>query len=109
MALYERLGGIGSNPETVRKIPVHAFMSAMQEYMLGQMTGAQATAAFDLDAGEQAEALALRDRLLTEASTNSNLARRLKALELENVLILFENAIPPYTTVAAVKARLGVP
>lgn len=103
MGLYERLGGF-EDP----KIPVHTFMSAMQEYMLGNMTGAQATAAFGLSAGEQTEALALRDRILTEASTNANLARRLKALELENVLILLETRVAPYNTVAAVKTRLGV-
>lgn len=83
-------------------------MSAMQEYMLGNMTGAQATAAFSLSAGEQTEATALRDRILTEASTNANLARRLKGLEIENVLILLETGIAPFDTVAAVKTRIGV-
>lgn len=103
MPLYERLGGL-EEP----KIPVHSFMAAMQEYMLGQMTGAQATAAFGLSAEEQTQALALRDRLLTESSASANIARRMKAVELENVLILFEDGIAPYTTVAAVKTRLGV-
>lgn len=101
--LYERLMGL-QEP----KIPVHTFFSVMQEYMLGNVSGAQATAAFDLDAGEQAEALALRDRLLSESSSNGNLQRRLKALELENVLICAEGEVEPYTTVEAVKTRLGV-
>lgn len=103
MALYERLMGL-EDP----KIPVHQFMSAMQEFMLGNMTGAQAASALDLDVGEQAQALALRDRLLTESSANSNLARRIKGLELEQVLALAEDLVPPYDTVAAVTARLGV-
>lgn len=90
-------------------IPVHAFMSAMQEYMLGNMSGAQATAAFGLAPAEQTEALALRDRLLQESSTTNGIQRRLKGLEFENVLILAQNGIVPFDTVAAVKARLGVP
>lgn len=104
MGIYERIAG-SEQP----KIPVHPFMAAMQEYMLGNLSGAQATAAFTLSPAEQTEALALRDRLLTEASANANLARRLKALEFENVLILLETGIPPFNTVAAVKTRLGVP
>lgn len=107
MGLYERLGGIA--PETNgSKLPVHTFMSVMQEYMLGNMTGNQASTALGLTAGEQTEALALRDRLLTESSATANQARRLKALELENVLILFENGVVPFNTVALVKTRLGV-
>lgn len=103
MGLYERLGGF-EDP----KIEVHTFMSAMQEYMLSNMSGAQATAAFALTAGEQTEALALRDRILAESSASSNLQRRLKALEIENVLILLERRVAPLDTVAAVKTRLGV-
>lgn len=103
MGLYERLAGL-EQP----KIAVHTFMSAMQEYMLGNMTGAQAATAFGLSAAEQTEALALRDRLLLESAQNANLARRLKALEFENVLILLEAQTAPFNTVSAVKTRLGV-
>lgn len=103
MSIYARMMGI-EKP----KISPHAFMSAMQEYMLGNMTGAEVTAAFSLSPEEQAQALALRDRLLQEASQNSNLARRLKALEFENVLILAEVRIAPYNTEAAIVTRLGV-
>lgn len=102
MPLYERILG-SAQP----KISPHTFMSVMQEYMLGNVTGAQAATALGLDAVEQADALALRDRLLTESSANASLARRLKAIELENVLILAESGVH-YTTVAAIKARLGV-
>lgn len=103
MGIYERLMGLAEP-----KLSVHSFMAAMQEYMLNNMTGTQATAAFGLSTAEQTEALALRDRLLTESSASSNLQRRLKAIELENVLVLAETQTAPYETVAAVKARLGV-
>lgn len=107
MPLYERLGGI--DPATNGpKISVHTFMSVMQEYMLGNMTGAQATTALALTPGEAAEALVLRDRILTEASTSGGIARRAKAAEFENVLILLEVGAVPFHTVAAVKTRLGV-
>ena len=107
MGLYERLLKL----ETPA-IPIHEFFATMQEYMLGNVTGGEATAAFNLSAGEQTEALALRDRILLESSNNANLQRRLKAIELENVLIVARSAIGPYadpgTRVATVKARLGV-
>lgn len=103
MSLYTRLMGID-----MPKIPVHGFMSVMQEYMLGNMTGAQASAAFNLNGAEQAEALALRNVIQAESNANANLARRLKALELENVLICGEMRVAPYDTEAAVKTRLGV-
>lgn len=107
MGLYERLGGF--DPATHGpKIEIHTFMSTMQEYMLGGMSGAQATAAFTLTPGEQTEALALRDRILLESSANGNSLRRLKALEFENILILLERRVAPFDTVAAVKTRLGV-
>lgn len=101
--LYERLLGL-QEP----KIPIHTFFSVMQEFALGNMTGAQASAAFNLDASEQAEATTLLNKILTEAATNGAIARRVKALEYENVLIVAESLIPPYNTVAAVKTRLGV-
>jgi hypothetical protein len=104
MALYERLIGLDGHS----KIPIHQFMSVMQEYALGNMTGIQARDAFTLDATDITEATTLLNRLLLESSTNGGIARRVKALELENVLILAENQIPPYDTVAAVKTRLGV-
>lgn len=103
MALYDRMMRF-QEP----KIPVHQFFSAMQEYALGNITGAQIISIFNLDAGEQTEALALYNRIMTESAQNGSIARRVKALEFENVLILAENLIEPYTTVAAVKTRLGV-
>lgn len=107
MGLYERLAGLDPAVHGA-KIPVHTFMSAMQEYMLGNMSGAQATAAFNLTPAEQTEALALRDRLLAEPSTTNGIQRRLKGLEIENVLILLETQTAPFDSVAAVKTRLGV-
>lgn len=113
MGLYERMMGL-EEP----KIAVHHFMSVLQEYMLGNMTGPQAVGALagrnldgsprPLTAPEQAQALALRDRILLESAADGHLARRLKALELENVLILGASRSPPYDTVSAVTTRLGV-
>jgi hypothetical protein len=103
VSIYDRIAGT-QQP----RISVHALMSCMQEYMLGNMSGAQATAALGLDAAEQAEALALRDRLLQEPSTTNGIQRRMKALEIENVLILLEAGIAPFDNVAAVKLRIGV-
>lgn len=106
MGLYERLGGTESP-----KIAVHDFMSAMQEYAKGDMSGAQAVANFNLSAGEQTEALALRDKILEPTHADGAvqmLLRFNRGFEYENVLILWETKKAPYTTVAAVKARLGV-
>lgn len=111
MALWERLTGIGlteANRNTF--ISPHFFFSVMQEFALGQMTGPQATAAFDpaLTAGEQTEALAVRDKILESDSANDNALRKLKALEMENVLHIAYRQKAPYTTIAAVKSRLGI-
>jgi hypothetical protein len=103
MALYARLMGIEAP-----KIPVHGFFAALQEVALGAMTPAQIVAAYALSAPEQAEAIALRDRILQESSANAGIARWRKAVEFENVLVLGEKLIAPYDTDAAVKARLGV-
>lgn len=59
MALYDRLLGLAQP-----KIPIHAFMGAMGEVVRGQKTGAEAFTEFGLDAGEQTDATALRNRLL---------------------------------------------
>lgn len=59
MGLYERLLGT-EEP----KLPVHAFISALGEIERGKMTGADAAAAFALDATAQAEASALIGRIV---------------------------------------------
>lgn len=103
MALYERLMHI-EEP----RLGVHTFFAAMQEYALGRMTGQQVIDYFDLSALEQVEATTLLNKILAESATNGGIARRVKALEYENVLILAENLVPPYDNPTAVKTRLGV-
>ena len=100
MGLYERLGGT-EQP----KIAVHDFMSALQESVLGHMSNAQVTANFALTAGEQTEALTLKAKVTEPASAAD---KYIRGFEYENVLILWETKKAPYTTVAAVKTRLGV-
>lgn len=97
MPLYERIMRL-EDP----KLPVHQFFGAMQEYALGNMTGAQAIAAFSLSPTEQTEAQTLLARI--QADPNP----RLRAQEFHLVLCLAEQRIPPYNTTAAVRTRLGV-
>lgn len=106
MPLYERIAGL-EKP----KISPHTFMSVLQEFSLGNMSAAQATTALGLDAGEQTQAVALRDRILAEVDANpvvQGILRRLKALEIENVLILAETRTAPYDVILNVTTRLGV-
>jgi hypothetical protein len=88
------------------KIAVHAFFGALQEYALGNMSGAQFVAAFSLDAGEQTDATTLLNRILAESSANGGLARRMKAMELERVAVLAENLIAPFNTTQLFSARM---
>lgn len=60
MSLYDRLLGM---PGFV-KIPVHAFMSALGEVERGKISGAQVTSAFNLTAGEAADASTLIGRVV---------------------------------------------
>lgn len=106
MAIYDRMMGLAES-----KIPVHQFMGAVQEVVLGNMSVVQAATAFELSAAEQTEAGALRDRILQEpagSGATAGVPRRLKAMEFERVLMMAEVGIAPFNTVAAVKARLGV-
>jgi hypothetical protein len=65
--LFERLVGDnlpegGSLPED-EKIAIHAFIGAMNEFDKGKLTAQQVSSFFGLDAGQDAEALVLRDKL----------------------------------------------
>lgn len=100
MGLYERLGGA-----ELPKIGVHEFMASMQENVKGEMSNAQAAANFSLSAGEQTEALTLKAKI-NEPATAAD--KYIRGFEYENVLLLWETRKAPYTTVAAVKTRLGV-
>lgn len=101
--LIERLIGL-EEP----KIPVHAFFSAVQEYAIGTITGQQVVEAFDLNAEEANEALAIYDRIMAEPESDGGMLRRLKGMELENVLILAESGVLDFVTPEIVRARLGI-
>lgn len=100
MGLYERLMGF-EEP----KLPVHQFMGAMQEIAMGNMTGAQGVAAFGLSAAEATEAQTLQGVVSAPATADG---KKLRAVEYERVLMLAEQRIAPFNTVALVKTRLGV-
>lgn len=106
MALIERVMGVGMTGDET-KLSAHTVMAAMQEYALGRFNGAQVTAALGLDAAAQAEATAMLGVINAEASTNGAIARRVKAVEFERILMLAEQGIL-YTTPAAVRTRLGI-
>jgi hypothetical protein len=99
MGLYDRILGL-EQP----KIPVHAFGAALQERALGNVTTAQLVNAFALDATAQADLTTLFATLPNNATTTQKF---LRAIEVENVMILGESGIA-FTTVAAIKDRLGV-
>lgn len=95
MALYERFAGTA---EGVDNISAHMFMAALGEVQRGEMSNAQAVAAFNLDAQEQTEALAILDKMNVGGLTR---------VMLHDVLLLTADHIAPYDDEAAVKARLG--
>ncbi len=101
MALYPRLMGL-EQP----KIAVHQFFGVMQEIALGFMTGPQGVAAFALSPAEATEASTLQAVIAAEPTATD---KKLKAVEFERVGMVAEQLIPPYDTVAALKARYGVP
>ena len=94
MSLYTRLMGL-----TEPKISVHAFYSMMAQRKRGRVTNQQVIDAFGLSAAEQTELTTLWGRVNTDA---------LNAQEIDDVLILAEQRIAPYTTEAAVKTAFGV-
>ena len=95
MGLYERILRL-EEP----KIPVHAFMAAMAERKRGRVTAQQIVNLFGLDAAAQIDATALSARF-------DDLVDPLNGVELHDVLLLADAGIG-YTTVTALKNRLGV-
>jgi len=95
MGLYERILRL-EEP----KIPVHAFMAALAERKRGQITGANIVTLFDLDATATTEVIALNARF-------DDVVTPLTGVEVHDVLLLADAGLG-YTTVAALKNRLGV-
>lgn len=111
--LIERLMGV--NTDGRRKLPVHQFQAIAAEWGRASMTGAQATAALELNANEQAEAQLLVNTVTSIPITGSATAiadgrarRALRMQEIDQVLLIAEAKIPPLNTAAAVRTRLGL-
>lgn len=98
MALIARL--MGEDPEVYgKKLPVHQYVAAVAEVARGSATAAPLVAKFDLDATEQAQ---------TQALINAVTGGTLTRVEVHDVLLMAEQRLPPYTSVAAVESRLGL-
>lgn len=106
---------MGLNVDGRAKLPVHQFQAASAEWSRGNMTGAQATAALELNAAEQTEATALVATVTNIPITGTAVqiadgrARRaLRMLEIDQVLLLAEARVAPLNTAALVRTRLGI-
>ncbi len=95
MGLYERILRL-EEP----KIAVHGFMAALAEAKRGRITLIQLRNLFNLTEADVTDLQALRDRF-------DDLIGPLGGVELHDVLLLADAGLE-YTTVAALKARLGV-
>lgn len=99
MGLYDRLLGTEAP-----RISIHVFGAVLQERALNNITTQQIINAFGLDATAQTELTALFSSLPNNATTAQKFQR---AIEVENVLIIASAGLA-FTTVAAIKTRLGV-
>lgn len=115
MALYDRLLGRddAGNP-VANKIPVHQFQALAAEWQRGRITGAQASAAIQglsgaaLSAGEQTEAQTLVNTVPAGSTTANQVARALRILEIDEIMLLADMLVAGYDTPTAIRAKLGV-
>ena len=112
MALYLRL--LGTDPVSP-KINIHQFQAIICEWARGQINATQGRAAIaiagkgvPLTPAEEIEAQTLVSSVPTGGTTANQLARLFRLLEIDHVLLLVDMRIPPYSTEAAIKTRLGV-
>jgi hypothetical protein len=111
MGLYERLLGIDP---VGTKIPIHTFQAMVSQWAKGGLTLAQARQAVVIVSGvaltsaEEAEVQTLVNSVPTGNTTANQAARALRMMEIDQVLLLADNHIPPYDTPAGIRARLGV-
>ena len=103
--LFQRLIGKnlprGSTDPAEQKIAIHAFCGVINEWRRGKVTGAEAASMFDLDAGQQAQALIFKD-LLDAAQDKMEFMRVFK----DNLYAGEVDLDPRYTTAATVLQRL---
>jgi len=116
MALADRLCGING----AAKIPTHSFQSIIAEWARGNFTGAQAQAAIEqssgapLTPGEITEATNLVTTITSIPVTGSaaqiadgRARRALRAMEIDQVLLMADARLAPYDNPATLKTRLG--
>ena len=101
MDLFERL--FPTDTET-GNIAVHAFMAAITDYIAGETTRAQITAAWSLDAEAQVDLTALYNHI-DGLSTKAD--KVVFALEFDAVMLLAAHGLK-YTTKSVFKTRLGI-
>ncbi len=113
MPLIERLMGLDEETNG-KKIAVHAFQAIASEWARGRLTADQANAAIihncgqGLDAAERAEAQAIVGTVPGGSTTAQQVARAIRQIEIDQILLLADSLTPPYDTAAAVRARLGI-
>jgi hypothetical protein len=104
MALIDRLAGIGTDPELVRKLPITYFWANLYELAQGYRTKQQIVDLFALDTGEANELQWLIDKYNAQPTATA----KAKFVELVNViLIMAEAKAPGYTTNAQLVARIN--
>jgi len=109
MAIFDRIVGT-EDP----RIPVHTLSAVLQEYGFGHMTAAQAKACLGpISSSEASELQLLLDAVVNgspgmEITGTTTQARLARAQLVHHVLLLVEAVADPYTTPAAVRARLGI-
>ena len=62
--LFERLSGIGLDPDLGEKIPIHVYSGAINELRRGKVTGVEIAAMFNLDASQVSDSIALKDLIV---------------------------------------------
>ncbi len=98
MSLYTRLTGI-DRAENEPKLAIHSLFALLSERKRGRLTNQQVLDSLGLSALEKTELIMLVGKIIDST---------LDAGEVEDVLLLAEQGVPPYDTEAAVKSRLGV-
>lgn len=74
--LFERLTGVGENPENIPKINIHAFKELLHDFNRGNITSQNIVDAFGLDAPQTAETATLYQKS-NLASNKANYFSRL--------------------------------
>ena len=97
--LFDRLFVVQTN-----KIPVHAFIAAITDYIAGETTKNQIINVWELDAEAQADLNAMCTNI---DGLSSKAEKIIHALEIDSTMLLCEAGLK-YMTKSALKTRLGL-